>query len=86
MKILSSNEYKKLKSIEEKYDFIVGNTITISGLGRRKMNKLLLLEKEELVRIIIDLNNENHQLKRKFFNSSLENIFETIENSNGSRK
>ena len=65
MKIISSKEYKRLKEVERKYDLIVGNSMTLVIGGRTKMARLMNLEKEELVRIIIDLNNVACQLKRK---------------------
>lgn len=65
MKIISSKEYKRLKEVERKYDLIVGNSMTLVIGGRTKMARLMNLEKEELVRIIIDLNNVAYQLKRK---------------------
>lgn len=65
MKIISSKEYKRLKETERKYDLIVGNSITLVIGGRTKMARLMNLEKEELVRIIIELNNIACQLKRK---------------------
>lgn len=65
MKIISSKEYNKLKETKRKYDLIVGNSMTLIIGGRTKMARLMNLEKEELVRIIIDLNNVVCQLKRK---------------------
>ena len=68
MKIISSKEYKRLKDIEKKYDFIVGNTVTLyigKNLQHYRMKKLMKLEKEELIRIITDINNITWQLKRK---------------------
>ena len=58
MKIISSKEYKKLKEYEKKYDLIVGQTFTLFTGGRSRRKAFLMLEKEELVRIIYDLNNQ----------------------------
>lgn len=58
MKIISSKEYKKLKEYEKKYDLIVGQTFTLFTGGRSRRKAFLMLEKEELVRIIFDLNNQ----------------------------
>ena len=57
MKIISSKEYKRLKDYEDKYNLLVGQTFTIFNGGRSRRKSLLMLDKEELVRIIFDYNN-----------------------------
>ena len=57
MKIISSKEYKRLKDYEDKYNLLVGQTFTIFNGGRSRRKALLMLDKEELVRIIYDYNN-----------------------------
>lgn len=64
-KIISKKEYNNLIKTKEKYDFLVGNTITLNDRRKYKMKNLLNLSNEELVRIITDLNNIVWQLKRK---------------------
>ena len=58
MKIISSKEYKRLKEYEDKYNLLIGQTFTIFNGGRSRRKDLLMLDKEELVRIIYDYNNE----------------------------
>ena len=57
MKILSNKEYNKLKDIENKYRELIGERFTICNGGRSRRSALLQMNKEELVRIIFDLNN-----------------------------
>ena len=65
MKIISSKEYKKLKTYEDKYNLLIGQTFTIYSGGRSRRKSLLMLDKEELVRIIFDYNNELIKLSKK---------------------
>lgn len=65
MKIISSKEYKKLKTYEDKYNLLIGQTFTIYNGGRSRRKSLLMLDKEELVRIIFDYNNELIKLSKK---------------------
>ena len=65
MKIISSKEYKRLKEYEEKYDLLAGQSFTIFNGGRSKRKSLLMLDKEELVRIIFDYNNALKQMNKK---------------------
>lgn len=65
MKIISSKEYKKLKEYEDKYNLLTGQTFTILNGGRSRRKSLLMLDKEELVRIIFDYNNELIKLIKK---------------------
>ena len=57
MKIIKNKEYKRLIDIENKYRELIGETFTIYTGGRSKRAGLLRMNKEELVRIIFDLNN-----------------------------
>lgn len=58
LKIIKKKEYQRLMDIENKYRLLVGETFTICTGGRSRRSALLLLDKEELVRIIFDLNNK----------------------------
>jgi len=64
-KIITKKEYNKLKDIEEKYNLLIGQTITFWSGGRSKVARLLELDKEELVKRYMDLNNIACQLQRK---------------------
>lgn len=65
MKIISKKEYQRLKDIERKYEELSGETFTICNGGRSRRASLLRMNKEELVRIIFDLNNYVIQLQKK---------------------
>lgn len=65
MKVISSKEYKKLKEYEDKYNLLIGQTFTIFNGGRSKRKTLLMLDKEELVRIIFAYNSELIKLSKK---------------------
>ena len=56
-KMIKNKEYKRLLDIEEKYRELIGETFTICTGGRSRRAGLLRMNKEELVRIIFDLNN-----------------------------
>ena len=56
LKIIKKKEYKRLIDIENKYRELTGETFTICCGGRSRRAALLQLNKEELVRIIFDLN------------------------------
>ena len=58
LKIIKKKEYERLVDIENKYRELIGQTFTIYNGGRSKRATLLLMNKEELVRIIFDLNNQ----------------------------
>lgn len=58
MKILSKKEYKRLKDIENKYYHLTGQMFTIYIGGRSRRARLMLMSKEELVRIIFNMNSE----------------------------
>lgn len=58
LKIIKKKEYERLIDIENKYRELIGQTITICTGGRSKRGALLQMNKEELVRIIFDLNNQ----------------------------
>ena len=68
---LSTKEYNRLKDIEDKYNHLIGQTFTICNGGRSKRASLLQMNKEELVRIIFDLNNYAVQLQRKLKDSDV---------------
>lgn len=65
MKIISSKEYKRLKEYENKYELLVGQTFTLFNGGRSKRKSLLMLDKEELVRIIFDYNNKLIRISKR---------------------
>ena len=68
MKILSNKRYKELLDVEEKYKYLKGELFTIYIGGRSRRVRLLQLPKEELVKIIFDLNNDRLQLKKNLEN------------------
>lgn len=65
MKIISSKEYKELKEYKHKYNLLVGEEVTFFISARSKRSALLQYEKEELVRIIFDLNSKLAELYKK---------------------
>lgn len=65
MKIISSKKYKRLKEYENKYELLVGQTFTLFNGGRSKRKSLLMLDKEELVRIIFDYNNKLIRISKR---------------------
>jgi len=65
MKIISNKEYQKLKETSEKYDLLMGQTVTFWTGERSRYKALLTLSKEELVRRIMDMNNYICQTIRK---------------------
>lgn len=65
MKIISSKEYKRLKEYENKYELLVGQTFTLFNGGRSKRKSLLMLDKEELVRIIFGYNNKLIRISKR---------------------
>ena len=71
MKIISTKEYQRLKDIEDKYNHLIGQTFTICNGGRSRRASLLQMNKEELVRIIFDINNFATQLQRKLKDSDV---------------
>ena len=71
MKIISTKEYNRLKDIEQKYNYLIGQTFTICNGGRSKRARLLQMNKEELVRIIFNINNCATQLQRKLKDSDI---------------
>ena len=58
LKIISKTEYNKLKEIERKYKELSGQCFTLYTGSRSRRGAFLQMNKEELVRIIFDLNNE----------------------------
>lgn len=65
LKIITKKEYNKLKKTQQKYDYLTGQYFTIYTGGRSKHQCLMQLSKEELVRIIFVLSNENKKLWKK---------------------
>ena len=57
LKIIKKKEYERLLDIENKYRELIGERFTICNGGRSRRSALLQMNKEELVRIIFDLNN-----------------------------
>lgn len=57
LKIIKKKEYERLIDIENKYRELLGERITICTGARSRRSALLQMNKEELVRIIFDLNN-----------------------------
>ena len=58
LKIIKKKEYQRLIDIENKYRLLTGQTFTLWTGGRSRRSALLQMDKEELVRIIFDLNNK----------------------------
>lgn len=56
MKIISKKKYQRLKDIERKYEELSGQCFTLCTGSRSRRGALLQMNKEELVRIIFDLN------------------------------
>lgn len=67
LKIITKKEYNELKEIQSKYNHFTGQEFTIYVGGRSKHYRLMQLPKEELVRIIYVLSNENKKLCKKIF-------------------
>lgn len=70
MKILSKKEYLRLTDIENKYRELIGQTFTLYTGSRSKRGALLQMNKEELVRIIFDINNHTIKLQKKLLKDS----------------
>lgn len=58
LKIIKKKEYKRLVDIENKYRELIGETFTIYTGARSRRGAFLQMNKEELVRIIFELNNQ----------------------------
>ena len=69
MKIISTKEHQRLKDIEEKYNYLIGQTITLYTGCRSRYSALLSMSKEELVKRYMDLNNYAIQLQKKLKDS-----------------
>ena len=69
MKIISTKEHQRLKDIEEKYNYLIGQTITLCTGARSRYGALLGMPKEELVKIYMDLNNYAIKLQKKLKDS-----------------
>ena len=65
IRIISNKKYKKLKDIEEKYDYLVGQTMTFWTGERSKYKALLSLSKDELVHRLFDINNAACRLQKE---------------------
>lgn len=57
LKIISKKEYNELKEMERKYNELSGQWFTYCTGSRSRRSAFLQMNKEELVRIIFDLNN-----------------------------
>ena len=57
LKIIKKKEYEKLVDIENRYRELIGERVTLYTGSRSRRGALLQMSKEELVRIIFDLNN-----------------------------
>ena len=57
LKIISKKEYQRLKDKEREYDELSGQCFTLYTGSRSRRGAFLQMNKEELVRIIFDLNN-----------------------------
>ena len=69
MKILSKKEYLRLTDIEKKYRELIGETFTLCTGSRSRRGAFLQMNKEELVRIIFDINNYAIKLQKKLKDS-----------------
>ena len=70
MKILSKKEYQRLIGIENKYRELIGETFTLYTGSRSRRGAFLQMNKEELVRIIFDINNYAIKLQKKLLKDS----------------
>lgn len=70
LKIISNKKYQELKDIENKYNLLIGQTITIWTGGRSRYKALLSLEKEELVHRLLDLNNICMQMHKEMLKNA----------------
>lgn len=68
LKIISKKEYKKLKEYKEKYEELSGQYFTLCTGSRSRRSAFLQMSKEELVRIIFDLNNRCIQQSKELIN------------------
>ena len=62
---LSTKEYNRLKDIEEKYNYLIGQSFTICNGGRSRYATLQNMSKEEIIHRYFELNNYAVQLQRK---------------------
>lgn len=69
LKIISKKEYNKLKETERKYEELSGQCFTLYTGVRSKRGALLQMSKEELVRIIFDLNNKCIRQSKELINN-----------------
>lgn len=65
LKIITKKEYNELKKIQQKYGYFTGQYFTIYVSGRSRRQCLMQLPKEELVRIIYVLSNDNKKIFKK---------------------
>ena len=70
LKIISKKEYQRLKDKERKYDELSGQYFTLYTGARSKRGALLQMKKEELVRIIFDLNNMCIRQSKELINNA----------------
>lgn len=69
LKIIKKKEYERLIDIENKYRELLGERFTICTGGRSRRNALLQMNKEELVRIIFDLNTICKKQQKELINN-----------------
>ena len=74
LKIIKKREYERLIDIEKKYQELTGQTFTLYSGGRSRRASLLQMNKEELVRIIFDLNNLCRKQFKELKNDSKRNV------------
>lgn len=65
MKILKNKEYQRLKDIEEKYNFLTGQSFVMWTGFRSRYKTLLNTPKEQLVKMYFELNNHTIKLQKE---------------------
>lgn len=70
LKIIKKKEYEKLVDIENRYRELIGERITLCTGSRSRRGALLQMSKEELVRIIFDLNNMCIRQSKELINNA----------------
>lgn len=73
MKIIRKKEYQRLKDIEEKYNYLIGQTITLFTGKRSRYAGLLSMSKEELVKRYMDLNNIAIKMRKELLKGGIGN-------------
>ena len=70
LKIIKKKEYERLIDMENKYRELLGERITIYTGMRSRTSALLQMNKEELVRIIFDLNTICNKQSKELVNNA----------------